>query len=315
MIVGIDISKDWFDIAWQDADQLKNQRFSYTEEGMVQLLDQLPTEAVYVMEATGTYHTRLAVKLFEAGRKVSVVNALIIKRYAQMKLRRVKSDPADAALIMQFAQHEAPPLWAPASEEVQELQQAHGWLNDLITERTRLLNRQQAHAHRAKPSPFVIKQMNRQQHQLQQHIHACEQHLEQLVKKSFVGLYERLQTIPAIGAKTALELIIITDGFTRFEEVKALCAYTGVSPTTFRSGSSVRGKGGIAKMGQGRIRQLLYVCSWTARTYNPACNKLYQRLKTAGKSPKVIGIAIAHKLLRQAFAIATKNTTFSPEFA
>lgn len=157
--------------------------------------------------------------------------------------------------------------------------------------------------------------MNRQQHQLQQHIHACEQHLEQLVKKSFAGLYERLQTIPAIGAKTALELIIITDGFTRFEEVKALCAYTGVSPTTFGSGSSVRGKGGIAKMGQGRIRQLLYVCSWTARTYNPACNKLYQRLKTAGKSPKVIGIAIAHKLLRQAFAIATKNTTFSPEFA
>lgn len=68
-------------------------------------------------------------------------------------------------------------------------------------------------------------------------------------------------------------------------------------------------------MGQGRIRQLLYVCSWTARTYNPACNKLYQRLKTAGKLPKVIGIAIAHKLLRQAFAIATKNTTFSPEFA
>ena len=91
MIVGIDISKDWFDIAWQDADQLKNQRFPYTEEGMAQLLDQLPAEAVYVMEATGTYHARLAVKLFEAGRKVSVVNALIIKRYAQMKLRRVKS--------------------------------------------------------------------------------------------------------------------------------------------------------------------------------------------------------------------------------
>jgi hypothetical protein len=58
----------------------------------------------------------------------------------------------------------------------------------LIAERTRLLNRQQAHAHRAKPSPFVIKQMNRQQRQLQQHIHACEQHLEKLVKKSFAGL-------------------------------------------------------------------------------------------------------------------------------
>lgn len=123
MIVGIDISKDWFDIAWQDADQLSNQRFPYTEEGMVQLLDQMPAEATCVMEATGTYHSRLVVKLFEAGRKVGVVNALIIKRYAQMKLRRVKSDPADAVLMMQYAQHEAPPLWAPASEEIQALQQ------------------------------------------------------------------------------------------------------------------------------------------------------------------------------------------------
>lgn len=315
MIVGIDISKDWFDTAWLISDQLCSRRFPYTDEGIEQLLEQAPAEAVFVMEATGTYHARLAVKLFEAGCKVSVVNPLVIKRYAQMKLRRVKSDSADAALIMQYAQHESPALWAPASEEVQELQQAHGWLNDLITERTRLFNRQQAHAHRARPSVFVIKQMNLQQRQLQQRIEACEQHLETLVKKSFAELRERLLTIPSIGDKTALELIIVTNGFTRFEDVKALCAYIGVSPTTFRSGSSVRGKGGIAKMGQGRVRQLLYLCTWTARTCNLACKKLYQRLQAAGKPPKVIGIAIAHKLLRQVFAIATKNTTFSPEFA
>lgn len=315
MIVGIDISKDWFDTAWLVSDQLFSQRFPYTDEGIEQLLVQVPAEAVFVMEATGTYHTRLAVKLFEAGRKISVVNPLVIKRYAQMKLLRVKSDRADAALIMQYAQHETPALWAPASEEVQELQQAHGWLNDLITERTRLLNRQQAHAHRARPSAFVIKQMNLQLQQLQQRITECEQHLETLVKKSFAELRERLLTIPSIGDKTVLELIIVTDGFTRFEDIKALCAYIGVSPTTFRSGSSVRGKGGIAKMGQGRIRQLLYLCTWTARTCNLACKKLYQRLQAAGKPPKVIGMAIAHKLLRQAFAVATKNVKFSSEFA
>lgn len=315
MIVGIDISKAWFDVAWQAAGRVRSQQFSYTAEGIEQLLEQTSAEAIFVMEATGTYHTQLALSLFKAGRKVSVVNPLVIKRYGQMKLLRTKSDRADAALIMQYAQHETPPLWEPTSEAVQELQQAHGWLNDLITERTRLLNRQQAHAHRARSSTFVEKQMTLQLTQLQKRIDACEQHLETLVKKSFAGLYERLQTIPSIGAKTALELIIVTNGFTRFEEVKALCAYVGVSPTTFRSGSSVRGQGGIAKLGQGRIRQLLYLCSWTARTYNLACKQLYQRLRAAGKPPKVIGIAIAHKLLRQAFAIATKNIQFSPEFA
>jgi transposase len=315
MVVGLDISKNWFDAAWSVAGTNRTQQFAYTDEGIEQLLEHTPATAVFVMEATGTYHAKLAVRLFEVGRQVSVINPLVIKRYGQMKLLRVKSDRADAVLIMQYGQHEKPPLWTPASEEVQELQQAHGWLNDLINERTRLLNRKQAHSHRAKPSAFIVGQMELQLTQLQQRILECETHLEQLVKKSFAELYERLRTIPSVGAKTALELIIITDGFTRFTDVKELCAYIGVSPTTFRSGSSVKGKGGIAKMGQGRIRQLLYMCSWTAKACNPACRKLFQRLLAAGKPPKVINIAIAHKLIRQAFAVATKNIYFSPEFA
>lgn len=315
MVVGIDVSKDWFDAAWQRDGRLRTQQFAYTDQGIEELLEQAPGDAIFVMEATGTYHARLALRLYETGRRVSVVNPLVIKRFAQMKLLRVKSDRADAKLIMDYARQEAPPLWEPASEEVQELQQAHGWLNDLITERTRLLNRQQAHAHRAKPSAFVVGQMQMQLVHLESRIKACEAHLESLVKKYFAELYKRLLTIPSIGARTALELIIITDGFTRFADVKELCAYIGVSPTTLRSGSSVQGKGGIAKLGQGRIRQLLYLCSWTAKTCNPACKTLYQRLHAAGKPPKVINVAIAHKLVRQAFAVATKNEPFSSEIA
>jgi len=112
-----------------------------------------------------------------------------------------------------------------------------------------------------------------------------------------------------------MELIIITAGFSRFADIKALGAYIGVSPTTLRSGTSVKGQGSIAKLGQGRMRQLLYLCSWTAKRCNPACRALHARMKAAGKPPKVINIAIAHKLLRQAFAVAQHNTTFSPEYA
>lgn len=315
MFAGIDVSKDWFDVAWEADGQIRCQQLAYTEDGIEQLLEQAPRAAVFVMEATGTYHARLALRLYEAGRTVSVVNPLVIKRYAQMKLLRVKSDRADAQLILQYAREQTPPLWEPASEQVQELQQAHGWLSDLINEKSRLLNRQHALSYRARPSAFVVAQMAAQLEQLQRRIDECEQHLEVLVKKSFAELYERLLTIPSIGAKTALELIIVTDGFTRFEDVKELCAYIGVSPTTLRSGSSIKGRGGIAKLGQGRMRQLLYLCSWTAKSCNPACKQLHQRLKAQGKPAKVINIALAHKLLRQAFAVATKNVRFSTEFA
>ena len=182
MVVGIDVSKNWLDASWSIAGAIRTQQFAYSDKGIEQLLEQTPSTAVFVMEATGTYHARLALRLFEAGRQVSVVNPLVIKRYGQMKLLRVKSDRADAVLIMEYGQHEKPPLWEPVSEEVQELQQAHGWLNDLIGERTRLLNRKQAHSHRAIPSAFVVKQMDLQLAQLQQRIRECEIHLEQLVK-------------------------------------------------------------------------------------------------------------------------------------
>jgi transposase len=315
MIVGIDVSKKWFDVAWQEGDSSRHQRFLYTDEGIDQLIKLTPQSAFYVMEATGTYHIRLAIRLHDSGRKVSVVNPLIIKRFAQMQLLRVKSDRADANLIRRYGEQQPLSAWSPTAAEILELQQAHGWLADLIEERTRLVNRQEAHAHHANPSKFVIAQMARQSQQLAKQIKECERHLEVLVKKNFFELFNRLQTIPSIGSKTAIELIIITGGFTRFNDIKSLCAYVGVSPTTFRSGSSIVGKGGIAKMGQGRIRQLLYLCSWTAKTCNPACKALWSRLMALGKPRKVINIAIAHKLLRQSFAVATKNMAFSPECA
>lgn len=315
MIVGIDVSKETFDVNWEVADQEHHLHLDYTEVGMEALLTQTPEGSHYVLEATGVYHTRLALKLYEAGRQVSVVNPLVIKRYGQMKLSRAKSDKADARLIRRYGEDQALSLWTPSAAEIVELQQAHSWLDDLIRERTRLSNRQEALSHQATASMFVRRQMTAQQRHLAKQIKQCEQHLEVLVKKFFPELYARLLTIPALGPKTAIELIVITDGFRRFADVKALAAYIGVSPTTYGSGTSVKGSGGIAKLGCGRMRQLLYLCSWTAKYCNRACRELYERLSAMGKPAKVINVAIAHKLLRQAYAVATKGVVYSENVA
>ena len=315
MIVGIDVSKESLDCVWEAEEQVHHRRFEYTADGMAALLAQTPETAHYVLEATGVYHVRLALELQAAGRQVSVVNPLVIKRFAQMQLSRVKSDKADAELIRRYGMQQALQPWSPTRPEVLELRQAHSWLDDLIRERTRLVNRQHAASVLARPSAFVVEQMAAQVRHLERQIADCERHLEGLVKKSFPDVYARLLGIPAIGPQTAIGLIIATDGFRRFEDVKALCAYVGLSPTTFRSGTSVQGRGGIAKLGQARLRQLLYLCSWTAKTCNPACKALYIRLRALGKPPKVINVAIAHKLLRQAFAVATKGTPYSENFA
>ncbi len=315
MIVGIDISKDSFDASWIKSGKEVSKKYDYTELGMKSFLSDTPKNAQFLMEATGVYHTHLALRLYESKRRVSVCNPLVIKRYSQMKLIRAKTDKADARLIRQFGEENKPGVWSPNSEEINELKQAHGWLNDQIQERTRLLNRQEAHNNQAQKSSFVVKQMNIQLKHINQQIKDCEKHLKVVVKKHFADLYSRLMRIPAIGPKTALELIIITGGFSRFEDIKSLSAYIGVSPTNHESGSSIKGKGCIAKMGNGRMRQLLYLCSWTAKKCNPSCIELSKRMTEKGKPAKVINIAVAHKLLRQAFAVAVNDVEYSANYA
>jgi len=174
MIVGIDVSKASLDAAWGTDDATEHQAFVYTEQGMKALLQATPSATCYVMEATGTYHLRLALYLHQQGRSVSVVNPLIIKRFSQMRLSQVKSDQADAQLIHVYARLHQPARWSPAPEAVLELEAAHHWLNSLIQERTRLVNQQETRAQQPHTSAFVEAHVAEQKAQLAQRIQAGE---------------------------------------------------------------------------------------------------------------------------------------------
>jgi len=51
------------------------------------------------------------------------------------------------------------------------------------------------------------------------------------------------------------------------------------------------------------------LCALTARKFNKACKELYIRLIEKGKPKKLALIAVANKLIRQAFG-CVKNMTF-----
>ena len=88
-----------------------------------------------------------------------------------------------------------------------------------------------------------------------------------------------MKSIPGMGDKTAIMLIVMTDGFNRFENSKQLCSYAGITPTIRHSGSSVRGKSRISKMGNQKMRNLLFLCSFSACKYNKGCKDLYEHFK------------------------------------
>ena len=125
---------------------------------------------------------------------------------------------------------------------------------------------------------------------------------------------KRLSSIPGLGKRAVALLIVYTNGFKKIQNHRQLIALAGLAPREYTSGKSIRGRRGICKMGNGHLRNVLYMCSLSAIKYNTACKELYQRLKANGKRSKVALIAVCNKLLKQAFAIATKETVYQHNF-
>jgi transposase len=138
--------------------------------------------------------------------------------------------------------------------------------------------------------------------------------MEQIIREFQGDLLSRLQSIPGIGTKTAMFLIVITDGFTAFESSKQLSAFFGLAPTIRLSGKSVRGQSRISKAGNNVIRNLLFMCSFSACKNNKACKNLFDRIVGKGKSKKLALIAVANKLLKQSLAIAKSGMSYDENY-
>lgn len=312
-IIGIDISKEWFDAFCLKQRQVK--RYSNDEQGWNQLEQWTGTSAHWVMEASGPYYLRGACWAVERGVTVSVVNPLVIRRYGQMRLSRTKTDTKDAQLIAEYARDHTPGPWTPPSKVNQAMRQLMSLRDSLLRQQTMIRGQQEAFSQAPVPEKVVEQVMEEQIKAIKEGLEHIEQRLQVLVIQHYRQCYQRLQTIPGVGPTTALLLICLTDGFTKFDEARKLASYVGICPRVYQSGSSVSGRGAICKLGCSQMRKLLYMCSWTAKTCNPGCAQLYERMKNKGKPERVIKIAIAHKLLRQAFAVGKTGQVFDKEKA
>ncbi len=309
--LGIDISKDVFDVM-----NIKDQHFQFqnSSKGFRELKKILSSDSVCVMEATGYYHLKLAYFLFEHEIKVSIVNPLSIKRFVQMKLSKIKTDKADAKMIRLYAQSNELKLWKGNSKnQVESLQIAR--LLDIYTKQsTALKNKIHGEETLGNPSSIVVRSLKRSLTRIQKENKLLEDKLIELIKKEHAAMLTNLESIPGLGRKTATMLIVYTDGFNRFDSAAALCSYSGMTPIIRKSGTSVNGRPRISKMGNQKLRNLLFLCSFTACVHNKACNDIYQRITNKGKSKKLALIAVSNKLLKQAFAVAKSSMPYDENY-
>ena len=262
-----------------------------------------------VMEATGYYHYQLAYHLLESGIKVSVENPLSVKRFIQMGLSKF-GPTSDSKLICSYAEQVDLKLWKGNSKNEIECLQITRALSVYTKQSTMLKNKLHGESVLGNPSKVVLTSLKRSLRQLQREIKLLEDKLLVLVKEVHQDLLTRLKTIPGIGPKTAITLVVLTGGFDRFTSAGELCSYAGLTPVIRQSGSSVKGRPRISKIRNQKLRNLLFMCSFNACQYNKACRDLYERIVAKGKSKKLALIAVCNKLLKQAFAIAKSGLIF-----
>ena len=309
--IGVDVSKNTLDIAILQADgRYLHKKISNNEGGFIKILQLLPDGSCVVMEATSSYYMPFAYFLHNHLIPVSIVNPLSVNHFCKMRMSRAKTDKKDAAMIAEYGKSEQPRLWIPKAVHLIELQQLVAIIDNLTKQKTSVSNQREAFVCSGKMSGEVGDILETQLNYLAQQIKALQIKMYAIGEKHHAELLLNLCTIPGVGKRTAIMLIVITDGFTKFVSSKELVSYVGLCPRLFESGSSIKGKARICKMGMGRMRQLLYLCAMSAKRVNASCKQMYDRLKEKGKNGKLALVAVASKLLRQAFAIGVGNVVY-----
>ncbi|MFD2284960.1 IS110 family transposase [Pedobacter petrophilus] len=304
MVTGIDCSKDYFDIAvLKDHKVVFEKRFSNDSIGFGEALGHVLGSHI-AMEATGPYYFQLARFFHEQGQSVSVVNPLVVRRFSQMQLSRTKTDKKDAVLIAKFTALTRPKEWVMPSKEILHIRNLESYLEGLKARRRMLYNQLHAFEAAATIDAKLNEEITTELEQYDKKILEKEKEIENLIAKSYARLSQNLRSIPGIGPRSASLLIILTDGFKMFENHKRLISYFGLAPRIYESGTSIKGKNHICKMGMGQVRKVLYMAATSAIRCNKACKELYERLRAKGKPHKVALIAAVNKLIKQSFAIA-----------
>lgn len=314
--IGIDISKATFTVAYSSDRSAKVSEFRNTPAGIRKFMNTLPAkeECHLVMEATGPYSMTALYLLTKEGYTVSMENPLKVKNFAKAMLTVTKTDRADARLIALYGERMQPEPYKVPAESLMLLKQKRTVIRHLRKQHTASRNLIQS----LEVLPIVDKSAKHAVEsivaQLEKQLRHLEKDLSEVTEKEFSKQLKLLTSIKGIGVALATSLIIATGGFTNFDNSKQLCRYLGLSPTYEQSGTSVNRHGHINKNGDPHLRGMLFIAAMPASRYNTACRETYTRLRANGKSGKVALIAVANKLVRQAFAVVRSGNTYEDGF-
>ena len=312
--LGIDVAKAKLDCALRLPDgRILHKVVENKPAGFAQLLkflDKHHVEGAHAcMEATGIYWEAIAEFLSaRAGFTVSVMNPSQIKAFGASHLTRSKTDKVDAGLIAAFCAERNPPPWQAPSEAERTLRALVLRLESLQAMRTQESNRLEVARDRVKDG--IASHLQWLDDEIKRLVKEIHQHLDS--DDDLNAKQKLLDTIPGLGERTIAILLAYCAHPERFGNARRLAAFVGIDTRLHESGTSVRGKPRISKVGHSFVRKALYMPAMVTLYKTLWGKRFQQRLASAGKAPKVIIVAMMRKLLHVAFGVLNSGKPFNP---
>lgn len=308
VFVGIDVSKASLDVAVHRP--ATRWTVDYTEATLPSLVARLTAlaPALIVLEATGGLEGPLVGAVAAAGLPVVVVNPRQVRDFAKATGRLAKTDTLDAAVLAHFAAAVQPAVRPLPDAATQGLAA-------VVTRRRQLVDMLTAERNRLSCAPLGLrKELQAHIRWLERRIAGLDTDLEHAIRTSPVWRAQEdlLRSVPGIGPIVARTLLAQLPELGTLAP-KPLAALVGVAPLNRDSGL-FRGR---RKVGAGRaaVRAVLDMGPLAAVRFNPVLRPFYQRLRAAGKLPKVALTACMHKLLTILNALLKHQRRWDPAYA
>ena len=314
-ILGIDLAKLTFDVTLvTSAGSSSHQQFPNTPTGLKQLKRWVTTKGVTefyaCMEATNVYWEAVAQFFYDQDATVYVVNPARIKGYAQSLMQRNKTDKLDSATIAAFCAAHTLRAWVPPTAAQRKLRALVRHRDDLILTRIQQTNRlQDTSDPEVRASLQIViatieAQLTTNQDQITAHLEA---------NADLRDLHVLMDSVPGVAGVTAQKLLAEFYDLAAYPSAKAVGADAGLTPSNYESGTSVRRRPRLSKMGKASIRAALYWPAITAMTHAPEFKQFAQRLAARGKSSGVILCAVMRKLIHVLYGVVKHKTPYAPE--
>jgi transposase len=288
---GIDVSKDRLDIMVLPEQQCLS--VHNDASGWAELVERLRSFAIAAigLEATGGYERGVMRALLAAGMSVRQINPFRLRQFARASGVVAKNDPLDARMIASFVSvmpTRSAQRHTPAVERLAETLAVRRQLN---SEKIAAEN-----AARLLEDPMLQRLSRRRIARLSADVEKLDERMVEVVAAdaALAHRYRLLISMRGVGPVLACTLVALLPELGRLNR-KQIAALVGVAPYDFDSGLLK----GVRRIWGGRapVRNVLYMAAMSASQHNPVLKAFHDRLKAAGKEPKVAIVAVMRKMI------------------